>query len=299
MTIYAASLSASGPIEARQSASEILDAGYEGIVLDAPVHHEAWLALCDLLPKDTVKAIRLFLPYPRALRRHEKAPFLAAGESQGDRSDALSQAGKTLEAVDQMGIPFVLIPMTGLGLTGLERRYLAPTASSDSEQMGRRLSHHEVSARMDSLLFLLSFLLEKAERYATRICLTPGNRPAELPLFSECLACLEEFEGAPLGLWLDTCRLPTELLRVPSIGEPEGPGPGFDLFNKVEGASICDEDEEGAPCDPGQGVVPWDQVASTLRGLPLWCIGSDLEEGRRFLDSLVEDEKPPAGIFDA
>ena len=298
MTSYAASLSASTPAAAQQGAATILDAGFDGIVLKSPVQHEAWNALREWLPKDSVKAIELFLPSPRSLRPGERAPFSAAAENKTERSENLAQARKTLEAVDQLGIPLVLIPMTSLNISGLGRNYLEPTASPEQEQLSFRAASVELRARMDSLLVLLSFLLEQAERYATTICLTPGNRPGELPMMSEALACLKEFDGAPMGLWLDTRRLPAELLAVPTIGG-SATAAGSDLLNRLQGGSLADETTEGEACSPGRGIVPWDQVASSISKLPLLSLEGDLEEGRLFLTGLEEEEASPGGLLDA
>ena len=298
MTSYAASLSASTPAAAQQGAATILDAGFDGIVLKSPVRHEAWNALREWLPKDSVKAIELFLPSPRSLRPGEHAPFSAAAENKTERSENLAQARKTLEAVDQLGIPLVLIPMTSLNISGLGRNYLEPTASPEQEQLSFRAASVELRARMDSLLVLLSFLLEQAERYATTICLTPGNRPGELPMMSEALACLKEFDGAPMGLWLDTRRLPAELLAVPPIGGSAAAA-GSDLLNRLQGGSLADETTEGEACSPGRGIVPWDQVASSISKLPLLSLEGDLEEGRLFLTGLEEEEASPGGLLDA
>ena len=144
-------------------------------------------------------------------------------------------------------------------------------------------------------------LLERAERYATTICLTPGNRSGELPLTPETLACLEEFEGAPLGLWLDTCRLPGEFLRVPRIADTAGQASGLELFDKVEGASVSDEAPGGTLCNPGEGAVPWDLITSSLRSLPLWCVnalaGDGLAEGLRFLGGLDGEREAPGELL--
>jgi len=298
MTSYAASLSASTPAAAQQGAAAILDAGLDGIVLKSPVRHEAWSALREWLPKDSVKAIELFLPSPRSLRPGERAPFSAAAENKTGRSESLAQARKTLEAVDQLGIPLVLIPMTNLEISGLGGNYLEPTTSPEQDQLSTRAASVELRARMDSLLVLLSFLLEQAERYATTICLTPSNRPGELPMMPEVLACLKEFDGAPMGLWLDTRRLPAELLAVPAIGGP-ATAKGSDLLNRMQGGSLADETAKGQACSPGQGLVPWDQVVSSISKLPLLSLEGNLEEGRLFLAGLEEEEASPGGLLDA
>ena len=298
MTIHAASLGTLKADDACKTASAILDEGFEGLVLEAPLHHDAWNALRELLPRNSVKAIRLFLPYPRALRPGAPSPFVAAAGGREERRAALAQAQKSLEAADRLEAPLVLLPMTRLDIPGLSPDYMAPTDSIEGETLRLRSTDGEVRTRMDSLLLLLSFLLERAERYATTICLTPGNRSGELPLTPETLTCLEEFEGAPLGLWLDTCRLPGEFLRVPCIADTAGLVSGLELFDKVKGASVSDETPGGMPCSPGEGAVPWALIASSLRSLPLWCVntpaGDGLAEGLRFLGGL-DGEKGGTG----
>lgn len=302
MTIHTASLSALRTNDAERTAGAILDAGYRGLVLDEPLHHDAWQALRPLLPRDSVKALRLFLPYPRTLRPGQASPYEAAAEGRKERAEALPQARKTLEVADQLGAPLVLLPMTPLGAPELSRRYLPPTDSIDGDELRLRAASEETSQRMDSLLLLLSDLLKHAERYAITLCLTPGNRSGELPLAPEVLACLREFEGAPLGLWLDTSRLPAEFLRVPCIAETgQAPSPdGF--FTRVQGASIRDETVAGEPCGLGRGAVPWDLISSTLQDLPLWCVqaggGDDLAEGLHFMVGLEGGQEEPGGLFD-
>ena len=302
MTIHAASLSALKADDARKTASAILDEGSEGLALEAPLHHDAWNALRELLPRDSVKAIRLFLPYPRALRPGAPSPFVAAAGGREERRAALAQAQKSLEAAARLEAPLVLLPMTRLDIPGLSPDYMAPTDSIEGETLRLRSTDGEVRTRMDSLLLLLSFLLERAERYATTICLTPGNRSGELPLTPETLTCLEEFEGAPLGLWLDTCRLPGEFLRVPRIADTASPVSGLELFDKVEGASVSDEAPGGTLCNPGEGAVPWDLITSSLRSLPLWCVntpaGDGLAEGLSFLGDLDGERETPGELLD-
>ena len=302
MTIHAASLGTLKADDACKTASAILDEGFEGLVLEAPLHHDAWNALRELLPRNSVKAIRLFLPYPRALRPGAPSPFVAAAGGREERRAALAQAQKSLEAADRLEAPLVLLPMTRLDIPGLSPDYMAPTDSIEGETLRLRSTDGEVRTRMDSLLLLLSFLLERAERYATTICLTPGNRSGELPLTPEALTCLEEFEGAPLGLWLDTCRLPGEFLRVPCIADTAGLVSGLELFDKGKGASVSDETPGGMPCSPGEGAVPWALIASSLRSLPLWCVntpaGDGLAEGLRFLGGLDGEREAPGELLD-
>ena len=107
-------------------------------------------ALLDLIPKlgqdDGVGCLLL---------TGAGASFCAGAENKTERSENLAQARKTLEAVDQLGIPLVLVPMTRLNIAGLGRSYLEPTASPEQEQLSFRAESIELRARMDSLLALL------------------------------------------------------------------------------------------------------------------------------------------------
>ena len=109
MTIQAASLTALTPDEAATTASSILDAGYEGLILENPVHQDAWRALLSLLPKESVKAMRLFLPCRRRPRPGSTSLYEVATENPGDREETLREARKTLDAADQVGPPIVVV----------------------------------------------------------------------------------------------------------------------------------------------------------------------------------------------
>ena len=61
----------------------------------------------------------------------------------------------------------------------------------------------------------------------------------------------------------------------------------------------ADETTEGEACSPGQGIVPWDQVASSISKLPLLSLEGDLKEGRRFLADLEKEETSPGDLLDA
>lgn len=301
MTIQAASLTALTPDEAVTTARSILDAGYEGIILENPVHQDAWRALLPLLPKESVKAMRLFLPCRRRPRPGSISAYEVATENPGDREDTLREARKTLEAADQVGSPIILLPITQLSEPGLSWDYRPPTLAPDPSEQQQRAASEEAHQRRDSLLILLSQLLEHAERYALTICLTPSNRSGELPIAEEALACMREFEGAALGLWLDTTRLPAEFLRVPSIGGPRSEALEEDWLAAVQGAFLHDQGPALESCTPGQGSVPWELISSALHNLPVWSVPAGhydaLAEGLHFMAGLKEKPEEPGGLL--
>ena len=301
MTIQTASLTALKPEDAVTSATAILDAGYEGIILESPIHQDAWQALLPLLPKESVKAMRLFLPCQRGMDPGNTSPYEVAAESRKGRIEAFRQARKTLEAADRIGAPFILLPITQLNEPGLSWSYRPPTIAPDPSEQQLRAASEEAHRRMDSLLILLSQLLEHAERYALTICLAPSNRSGELPLTEEALACMREFEGAALGLWLDTTRLPTGFLRVPRIA-----GQGMETLAEeslaaVQGAFLHDHGPTREACAPGHGNVPWDLISSALHDLPIWSIPAGdcdaLAEGLHFMAGLREKPEEPGGLL--
>ena len=301
MTIQAAGLTALNSEEALASASAILDAGYEGIILENPIHQDAWQALLRLLPKDSVKALQLFVPYPRGLHPGSTRPYEAAAESPREREEAFRQARKTLEAADRIGAPAVLLPITQLNEPGLSWNYRPPTLAPDLSEYQLREASEEASQRMDSLLILLSRLLEQAGRYDLTICLAPSNRSGEFPLAKEALACLREFEGADMGLWLDSSRLPDEFLQVPRIGESELETLAEGSLSSVQGAFLRDRDPAGKACPPGQGCVPWELISKTLHDLPTWCISANdcdtIAGGLHFMAGLEGEPEEPGGLL--
>lgn len=301
MTIQAASLTALTPDEAVATASAILDAGYEGIILENPIHQDAWRALLPLLPRESVKAMQLFLPCPRGQQPGSTSPYEVATENPGNREGMLRQARKTLEAADQVGSPIILLPVTQLNEPGLSCNYRPPTVAPDPSEQQQRAASEEAHQRRDSLLILLSQLLEHAERYALTICLTPSNRSGELPSAEEALACMREFEGAALGLWLDTTRLPTEFLRVPRIAEPKMETREEDWLATVQGAFLHDQGPGRDSCAPGQGNVPWELISSALQNLPIWSVPANhydaLADGLHFMAGLREKPEEPGGLL--
>ena len=301
MTIQTASLTALKPKDAATAASAILDAGYEGIILENPILEDAWQALLPLLPRESVKAMRLFMPYPRGLPAGSRSPYEVAAESRKGREDAFRQARKTLEAADRIGAPAILLPITQLNETGLSWDYRPPTVAPDPSEQQLRAVSAEAHQRMDSLLILLSRLLEQAERYALTICLAPSNRSGELPLVKEALTCLQEFEGADLGLWLDTARLPAALLQVPRIAESEPGIPAEDWSALVRGVFLRDQGPTQEPCEPGQGSVPWELISGSLQKLPIWSVPANdfesISDGLHFMEGLREKPQEPGGLL--
>jgi hypothetical protein len=167
-------LPASADPEARLQA--LLDAGFERLGLEPPFYEHQEGATLACAPRGAFVAVRLFLPFPRAVHPGMPCPFRLGSPQREDERDALLQGSRTLAFADRHAIPTVLLPAT------------------PREEAGQR--------PLSSLLRTLDGLLSLAGRYALRLALSPG-RPGELPSPEEAEACFREFRGGPLALWPD------------------------------------------------------------------------------------------------
>jgi hypothetical protein len=146
----------------------------------------------------------------------------------------------------------------------------------------------------------LDKLLDKAADAGVTVALTPGGWIDELPDLREAKVCVEEFRGAPLGLWPDTANL--ELAEGIFAEEAAGglaavtPGP-CDGSEPPAGVRLRDMQESGDPAFPGEGVLDWSRRAALLGSSPIWLVDppgtlspARLEEAAAFLDALAPRE---------
>jgi sugar phosphate isomerase/epimerase len=277
MRTLVAALRAASPRHCEDTVTAILDAGFDGIAVEEPLHQPTWKALTSCLPRERALAIRLFVPYPRTTHASERSDVLL-GESGGDAVQRAVRRGiETLESADRLGIPRVLVPTVQLDLAGAPRGFSPATSPNDVDRRLRNERDAEVSSRMSAYLSTLSRLLDHAERFALRLCLTPSNRVAEMPSVAETRTVLEEFDGAPLGVWLDTTRWPAEHLAVPIIGDVSGNDDGVGL-DSVDGVSIHDARGTREHLEIGSGEIDWPLLTSSIRSHTIGCL--DVEEAR-------------------
>ncbi len=305
MRTLVAALRAADPRQCEEKVSAILDVGFDGVIVEEPLHLPTWEALRRCVPRDRTLAIRLFTPYPRALRVGRR-PDVVLGNPGGDeRRQALRRGLATLEAAEGLGIPRVLVPTVDLDLSGAPRGFMPVTSPPDDDPQTRGARDAEVSVRMSAYLSTLSRLLDHADRYAVRLCLTPSSRPTEMPSFPETRAVLEELAGAPLGVWLDTARWPAEQLDVPTIGVrgDDGGRGDDDRGDDADGVSIHDARGMHEHLEPGTGDIDWPLLASSTRRHEIGCIdveaaraAGDFARGLEFLRDLGRDAPPEHGV---
>jgi sugar phosphate isomerase/epimerase len=305
MRTLAASLRAARPHDCEPKLNALLDAGFEKVLLAEPLHRPTWEALLPALPREHALAMRLFLPYPRGVRLDRAAPFVLGETHPEARRAALRQAFSTLEAADSLGVRIVVLPVVEIETPGLPKGLVDPARPQElpPELLSRR--RPEAADRLDSYLWTLARLLERAERYGLALCVTPTNRACELPLFEETDRVLREFRGAPLRVWLDTARWPAEALAPPA--DAAGGAPGLAAPWDVAGASLHDARAEAEKLPPGDGDLDWNALAGPLRRLDNWCLDlsatasrAQLASGREFLLELDTDghpEEPAASLL--
>jgi hypothetical protein len=257
-------------------ASLALDAGFSRLVLGAPLHQFHWEKLEGLLPRESIAAIEAFLPYPRTVRPGSASPFELAPLHPEARRDSVKQGQETILLAERRSVPLVLFPPARLEDVSRSDFFGSGRERPSSEKLALLLERRrqEARPRVDALLMLLSKLLPVADRYDVRLALVPSGLPDEVPILDEAEAALREFEGAPLGIWLDSSRVAADLWRDPSA---------LARWELLAAAS------EGATLGEGAADLP----RSILEPSRVWAIdppGQGFEEavsgGRAFLEGL-------------
>ncbi|MBN1441434.1 MAG: hypothetical protein JXA90_01945 [Planctomycetes bacterium] len=292
MKTLAASVRACEPPSVIRRAARALDCGFEKLVLEEPLYADAWEELRAWLPPETVAALRVFVPYPSDVRRGEERPFSLVSLRWEDRRDALRQAEATLQAADDLLARRILLPAVRVDL-----ELAGPAGSPGRESPGFRRA-------FDVYRSFVYSLLERAERRAVTVCITPSCRADELPGRDELAVCLRELAGAPVGIWLDAGRLllPEEETeqREPAAAPGAAAGsPGSSGRALLEGISV--RDLPGAEASPPAGGEDSDarRLEAALRAALIACFdagigasGEDLRQGRELLDALLAGPAP-------
>jgi len=297
--VHAAFLRSPAGPRPERAAAAILDLGFEGIVLAAPLDVSAWEALRTALPRESIAAIEVFLPWPRAVRPGSESPFRIASLHPEERRDAARQAIETVLAAERASIPLVIVPAARMGELA-EPNLPPPERDPHREERIARLRGARESAvkpRLDSLLGLLSKMLSAADRYGVTVALVPGGHPDEIPSPEDAALCLEEFRGGPLLPWMDT--------RSRALARSFAPV-GYDPFAAIEkeglaGATLRDVGPGGEPAPWGRGIADWEAEKPLLERCPVWAVDppavgeASLEEAREFMARLETPPGKPAG----
>jgi hypothetical protein len=309
MKTLAASVRAMSPPAAVQRAQRIFDAGFEKLVLDEPMYFSSWEALREMLPRESVAALRLFVPYPRSVLPGFPLPFRLAATDRDERLEARRHAEASLEAADGLRVPLVLLPVEEIEIPGPPPPPLgvqAPKELHDDAEARRRLA---ARPGLDALFIQLARLLERALRYELKLCLTPSMRRQDLVRMPELDACLREFSGAPLAVWLDCAVLPADALEAGPRPEPAGSegraGPEQWGGVPIAGASVHDVRGESRGFPPPSGELNWTRLEKLLVPLPLLALDlrpeappEELASGLEFLSGLgAEPRRPGASIL--
>lgn len=239
-----------------------LDAGFDALVLTAPLSRQDWELLRPLLPRDSILAVELFLPLDRAIRperlpQGKTSPFSLGALHAEDKRDAEKHGLPTISFAHHQGARFVLLPPVELEGHGLPRGQRAPEpAVATSERATPRSA--EIQAHLDSYLSTLDRLLAEADRYEVNLAITPVGSTGRMPNADDAELCLAEFRGAPLSVWPDMA----EQARAATVA-PEAV-PAWRRFPAVPGVTLRDVDPRGVLCLPGAGSVEWPTLLPEL-----------------------------------
>ncbi|MBI4603412.1 MAG: hypothetical protein HY721_15780 [Planctomycetes bacterium] len=270
------------PPEVAARARRVLDLGFDGVGLEDPLHHRSWEALREALPRRALLSVRLFLPYPRALREDQPCPFAMGSLDAGERRDAIQQGTETILFADRHRIPLVRV----------DPILLEATAPPEAALERRR--------RLDAYRLVLARLLDAADRYQRTLAVTPGGAAGEAPSPAELAVFFREFAGAPLEAWPDTLRL-----RAHEAGGRADPW--VLLEGKAAAVTLRDSSGDLEPAALGAGLMDWESLRPRLESCPLWMAdpetpggGFDPEAAARLVEGLAkapEPKGPQRGLF--
>ena len=276
-----------------------LDLGFSSIGILSPFHVRDWDSAMGMLPREAISAIELFLPYPRGIRPGAPCPFPLGSPSPDDKRDVVRYGTETILFADENGIRTVLVPPVRLDaeLRQSQLRLRKKRNVRDVLASLRTARKSEAVARLDAFRSVLSRLLNVADRYGVRLVLIPGGWIDELPGAEEAAACLQEFRGAPLGIWLDILGRAVAL-EVDAISTWAA------LEADLAGATLSDHDEELNEVPLGEGSLNWEEARELLQKCPVWLVDSPREtaqgEGSKdieFLEGLGRGPEKPGSLF--
>lgn len=194
----------------KNSACQLLNIGFEKLVLHADFTTAHWEALHRYLPPRSIAGTYLFAPLKQSRSRGVlPAPGLGSLNSD-ERRESIKRARQTVEFCDRNDIPFLIIPPISLENPTHKdtKKWLQKPSATGLEQLKERRSTAPTTIKqLDCYLSTLSQILDIADRYERRVTLVPGGFPHEQPDLHEIELCLEEFSGAPLGILADLVRV--------------------------------------------------------------------------------------------
>lgn len=295
MTIIACTLRSAPSTRATDEARVRLDAGFEALVLAAPLYRQDWDTLKSMLPQESILAVELFLPLPRGvgpgpLPRGNTSPFSLGSLHREAKRDAEKHGATTLSFAHHQGARYVLLPP--IALEGGELRLGAATGPAASGGPGS-VRPPEAQAHLDSYLSTLDRLLTEAERYEVTLAITPAGSKKRMPDTDDTQLCLTEFRGAPLCVWPDTAEQARAVVLDGEVAPP------WRRFAPVPGVTLRDVNQDGGASLPGDGSADWPELTREIGEVPRWLVdpvaGAGASEITRALDFLrrhLEPETP-------
>jgi hypothetical protein len=256
----------------------------DGVILRSTFHASQAEGIGTWLPRKALKAVEVFCPYPREIVPGKGLP-VTLGDPREDSREHLVRLGcRTIEFADEHEVPFIIVPATSLG--GELVRYRPRLTAGYLSDLERRalvgFREEEVGRPLDAFRAVISRLLDAASRYRARLVVVPGGWLDEFPSPVELLACLREFRGAPLGVWLDTWRMAVPAVKVLHSEAWDG------LAAELAGAFLRDHDEDHEEVSLGEGRADWEAARPWLERCSVWAAELKAEAFARDAAAVLE-----------
>jgi sugar phosphate isomerase/epimerase len=287
MIIIASTLRSDPSVRVADAARLRLDAGCGALALAAPFYRHEWEALRPMLPRESVLAVELFVPFGRGARPERlppgrTSPFCLGALNREEKRDAEKHGSATISFASHQGARYVLLPTFELEARGPRPGEPAARANRPEGGGGDARRAPETQARLDSYLSTLDRLLGAADRYQVTLAITPMASAGSMPDAEHAELCLAEFRGAPLRVWPDTAeearaaRLDREAVRP------------WHRYRPVHGVTLRDVDRDDRVCLPGEGSLEWPALIRELEEAPRWLVDPPAGAGAGEISGALE-----------
>lgn len=246
------------PWAAGSFAKLVADLPADGVTFDARIPERRFDEVVSAVRGHglDIAALESLCPHPAELVRHEPRPDLVplSNPDESERQVAIRLHRRTIERAEDLQAPVVVLT---LGRVVFSTDLAAPDGERETRAyLARRAA--EASRFVDAARFAIDKLVPAAERHGRKIAIAISSELAAIPSFQELRGILDDFRGAPLGVWLDTAAM----WRLERDGVRRFATWG-DLRDSTLGIRLRDA-REAEEAVPGEGRIDFATMAEAL-----------------------------------
>lgn len=196
------------PWGAAAFAKQVADLGATSVELDSRIPERRFDEVVGAVKNHglAITSIEAVCPHPSEFGKHEPRPGLVplVNPDESERRVAIRLHRRTIEIAADVSAKNVVLT---LGRVALPPAFSFPPEGERETRAFLAARALEVPPFLDALRFSLDHLIPVAEKYERTLAIAVSSDLAAVPSFQELRAVLEDFRGAPLGVWLDVSAL--------------------------------------------------------------------------------------------